>query len=49
VLKEDAKANGIWRQMTNEDSEREKVEMEVHIEVMMDLLQKEKKEQPMNP
>ena len=35
--------------MTNEDSEREKVEMEVHIEVMMGLLEKEKKEQPMNP
>ena len=49
MLKEDAKANGIWRQMTNEDYEREKAEMEVHIEVMMELLQKEKKEQLMNP
>ena len=35
--------------MTNEDYEREKVEMEVHIEVMMELLQKEKKKQLMNP
>ena len=49
VLKEDAKANDIWKKMTNEDYEREKVEMEVHIEVMMELLQQEKKEQLMNP
>ena len=35
--------------MTNEDYEREKAEMEVHIEVMMELLQQEKKEQLMNP
>ena len=39
VLKEGAKANGIWRKMTNEDYEREKAEMEVHIEVMMELFQ----------
>ena len=35
--------------MTNEYYEREKAEMEVHIEVMMELLQQEKKEQLMNP
>jgi len=36
----DAKANGICRRMTDEEYEREKAEIEVHLEVMMELLQK---------
>jgi len=35
---EDAKANGICRRMTDEEYEREKAEIEVHLEVMMELL-----------
>lgn len=45
VKKEDAKANGIWRQMTNEEYEREKAEIVIHLEVMMEMLQKEKEYQ----
>jgi len=44
VKKEDAKANGIWRQMNDEEYEREKAEIEVHLEVMMELLQKGKED-----
>ena len=45
MKKEDAKANGIWRQMTDEEYERENVEIEDHLEVMMELLHKEKEDQ----
>ena len=38
--KENAKANGIWRQLSDEEYEREKAEIKVHLEVMMELLQK---------
>ena len=31
--KENAKANGIWRQLTDEEYEREKVEIAVHLEL----------------
>jgi hypothetical protein len=33
------------RQMSDEEYEREKAEIEVHLEVMMELLQKEKEDQ----
>ena len=36
--KENAKENGIWRQLSDEYYEREKAEIVVHIEVLMDLL-----------
>ena len=36
--KEDAKANGIWKTLTNEEYEREKAEIAVHIELLMELL-----------
>ena len=42
---EDAKAKGICRRMTDEEYEREKAEIEVHLEVMMELLQKEEEDQ----
>lgn len=45
VKKEDAKANGIWKQLTNEEYEREKVEIRVHLEVLMELLQRKEKDQ----
>ena len=45
VKKENSKANGIRRMMTNEEYEIEKVEIEVHLKVMMELLQKEKEDQ----
>ena len=35
---EDAKENGICRIMIDEEYERDKVEIEVHLEGMMDLL-----------
>ena len=38
VKKEDAKEIGIWRQMNDEEYEREKDEIIVHIEVLMELL-----------
>jgi hypothetical protein len=37
---EDAKANGMCRRMIDEEYEREKAEIEFHLEVMMKLLQK---------
>ena len=37
--KENAKANGIWRQLSDEEYEREKAEIKFHMEVMMELLQ----------
>ena len=43
--KEYAKANGIWRQLSDEEYEREKAKIEVHLEVMMELLQKEEEDQ----
>ena len=36
--KENAKENGIWRQLSDEYYEREKAKIVVHIEVLMDLL-----------
>ena len=39
--KENAKANGIWRQLSDEEYEREKDEIKFHLEVMMELLPKE--------
>ena len=45
VKKEDAKANGIWRQMNDEEYEREKAKIIVHLEVPMELLQRNEKDQ----
>jgi hypothetical protein len=42
---EDVKANGICRRMTDEDYEREKAEIKVHLGVLMELLQKEEEDQ----
>ena len=42
MLKEDAKANGIWKQMNDEEYEREKAEIIVHLELLMELLRKNK-------
>ena len=42
---EDAKVNGICRRMTNEEYESEKAEIEVHLVVLMELLQKEEEDQ----
>ena len=42
---EDAKANGICRRMTDEEYEREKAKIKVHLEVMMELLQKKVEDQ----
>lgn len=44
VKKEDAKANGIMRQMNDEEYEREKAEIIVHREVMMEFLQRNEKD-----
>ena len=43
--KENAKENDIWRQLSDEEYEREKAEIEVHLEVMMELLQKKEEDQ----
>ena len=45
MKKEDAKVNGIREKMSDEDYEREKAKIEVHLEVMMELLQKKKEDQ----
>jgi len=45
VKKEDAKANGIWKQLIDEEYEREKAEIRVHLEVLMELLQRKEKDQ----
>lgn len=39
VKKEDAKANGIWKQLIDEEYERQKAEIIIHLEVLMELLQ----------
>ena len=41
---EDAKTNGIWKQMNDEEYEREKAKRIVHLEVLMELLQKEEED-----
>lgn len=38
VKEEDAKANEIWKQLIDEEYERQKVEIVVHLEVLMELL-----------
>ena len=45
VKKEDAKENGILRQMNDEEYEREKAEIIVHLEVLMEILQRNEKDQ----
>ena len=35
---EDSKENGIWRKLSDEEYEREKAEIEVHLKVLMVLL-----------
>ena len=42
--KENAKENGIWRKLSDEEYEREKDEIEVHLKVLMELLQKEEED-----
>jgi hypothetical protein len=41
LKKEDAKSNGMWRQLSDEEYEREKVDIEVHLGLLMGLLQEE--------
>ena len=36
--KENSKENGIWRKLSDEEYEREKVEIEVSLKVLMELL-----------
>ena len=43
--KENAKVSGICEQLTDEDYEREKAEITVHLELLMELLQKNVKDQ----
>ena len=43
--KENSKENGIWRKLSDEEYERENVEIEVHLKVVMELLQKEEEDQ----
>ena len=42
--KENAKENGTWRQLSDEEYEREKDEIKSCLEVMMELLQKEEED-----
>ena len=43
--KEDAKKNGLCKQLTDEEYEREKVEIEFHLELLRELLHRNKKDQ----
>ena len=43
--KENAKVNGICKQLRDEEYEREKVEIKVRLEVMREMLQKEEEDQ----
>ena len=45
VKNEDAKANGMWKQMTDEEYERELAEMRTHLDLLMELLQKSVEDQ----
>ena len=42
--KENAKANGIWRKLSDEEYQREKAKIKFHLEVMMELLQKKEED-----
>ena len=42
--KENAKENGIWRKLSDEEYEREKDKIKFHLEVMMELLQKKEED-----
>ena len=42
--KENAKANGIWKQFTDEEYEMEKAEIAVHLELLMEFLQRNTKD-----
>jgi len=44
VKKEDAKANGLQRQLSEEEHEREKVGIVVHLELLMEMLQMNKED-----
>ena len=43
-VKENAKENVIWRQLSDEEYEREKAEIKFRLEVMMELLQKKEED-----
>ena len=43
--KQNAKENGIWRQLSDEEYEREKAEIKFRLKVLMELLQKEEEDQ----
>ena len=43
--KENAKENGTWRQVSDEEYEREKDDIKFRLELMMELLQKTKEDQ----
>ena len=43
--KENAKENGICEQLTDKDYEREKAEIKIHLELLMELLQRNMKDQ----
>ena len=45
MRKKDAKANGILKQWTDEEYEKEKAEIAVHLELLMELLQESVKDQ----
>ena len=43
--KENSKENGIWRKLSDEEYERDKADIKVHLEEMMELLHKRKEDQ----
>ena len=45
MKKEDAKANGIHRQLSEEEYERDKAEVAIHLELLMEMLQMNKDDQ----
>ena len=42
--KEDTKENGIWKQLTDEEYEREKAKITFQLELLMELSQRNKKD-----
>ena len=44
MKEEDAKKNGIWRKLSDEEYEKEKAEIEICLKVLMELLEKEEED-----
>lgn len=42
--KEDAKANGIWKQMSDAEYNREKAKIIIHLDLLMELLQRSRED-----